>query len=386
MGSWLLVYEVWRCPSLRGPPRSEAGPQHRFWSRGRLRFDLDWNLSRAMTLRLRDNWLWDFWHVWQGEDCHLFYLQAPRSLSSEELRHHHATIGHAISRDLKNWTVIDDALHPGADGDWDDLATWTGSVIGHQGRWFMLYSGVNRSEAGLIQRIGLATSADLYMWEKHPANPILEADARWYEVLDLTTWYEQAWRDPWLFQDESDGSFHALITARSRLGAPDTRGVIGHARSLNLRDWDILPPLATPGGFGHLEVPQLVHASDRFFLLFSYGSQDLTRSRLDRSEKRATTGTYCLVSDQALGPFNFSSGGRLAVDTIGSHYGGKLIEDRSGRLQFLAFSMVGRDGRFIGELTDPFPVTLDSGLPEVGILSDDGGRPSEHSDEAKGFG
>src|SRR5437588_8546819 len=37
----------------------------------------------------------------------------------------HATIGHAISRDLKNWTVIDDALHPGADGDWDDLATWT---------------------------------------------------------------------------------------------------------------------------------------------------------------------------------------------------------------------------------------------------------------------
>ena len=133
-------------------------------------------------------------------------------------------------------------------------------------------------------------------------------------------------------------------------------------------------------------MPQLVHASNRFFLLFSYGSQDLTRSRLDRSEKRATTGTYCLVSDQALGPFNFSSGGRLAVDTIGSHYGGKLIEDRSGRLQFLAFSMFGRDGRFIGELTDPFPVTLDSGLPEVGILSDDGGRPSEHSDEAKGFG
>src|SRR5437773_5059400 len=140
-----------------------------------------------MTLRLRDNWLWDFWHVWQGADCHLFYLQAPRSLSSEELRHHHATIGHAISRDLKNWTVIDDALHPGADGEWDDLATWTGSVIGHEGRWFMLYSGVNRSEGGLVQRIGLATSADLYMWKKHPANPILEADPRWYEVLDLTT-------------------------------------------------------------------------------------------------------------------------------------------------------------------------------------------------------
>src|SRR5438132_8016216 len=105
----------------------------------------------------------------------------------------------------------------------------------------MLYSGVNRSEGGLVQRIGLATSRDLYTWDKHPANPILEADPHWYEVLDLTTWYEQAWRDPWLFQDESDGSFHALITARGRSGAPDTRGVIGHARSMNLRDWDILP-------------------------------------------------------------------------------------------------------------------------------------------------
>ncbi len=77
-----------------------------------------------------------------------------------------------------------------------------------------------------------------------------------------------------------------------------------------------------------------------------------------------------MVSDHALGPFNFSDGGMLAVDTIGSHYGGKLIEDRFGRLQFLAFSMFGRDGQFIGELTDPFPVSLESGLPQVETLPD----------------
>jgi beta-fructofuranosidase len=222
-----------------------------------------------MTLRLSQNWLWDFWHVWQGDTCHLFYVQAPRSLGSEELRHHNATIGHAISPDLKNWTAVEDALHPGADGEWDDLATWTGSVIGHDGRWFMLYTGINRSEGGLVERIGLATSPDLYLWEKDPANPILEADARWYELLDLGSWYEQAWRDPWLFQDQADDSFHALITARGQSGAADARGVIGHARSSNLRDWDVLPPLSTPGGFGHLEVPQLAGAADRFFLLFS---------------------------------------------------------------------------------------------------------------------
>jgi len=41
--------------------------------------------------------------------------------------------------------------------------------------------------------------------------------------------------------------------------------------------------------------------------------------------------------------------------------------------------MFGRDGRFIGELTDPFPVTLESGFPQVEILSDDGGKASAHS-------
>ncbi len=46
----------------------------------------------------------------------------------------------------------------------------------------MLYTGINRGERGLIQRIGLATSDDLIHWTKHPANPVLEADERWYEL------------------------------------------------------------------------------------------------------------------------------------------------------------------------------------------------------------
>ena len=322
-----------------------------------------------MTLRLKQNWLWDFWHVWHGEDCHLFYVQAPRSLGSEALRHHNATIGHAISRDLRNWTVVNDALHPGSHGEWDDLATWTGSVIGHDGRWFMLYSGINRSEGGLVERIGLATSADLFVWQKEPANPILEADPRWYELLDLRSWYEQAWRDPWLFQ--ADGSFHALITARIRFGAPDNRGVIGHARSSNLREWEVLPPLSAPGGFGHLEVPQLAQAGDRFVLLFSCASRHIAKSRGGSVEQHPQTGTYCLVADHALGPYDVARSGLLVGDDIGSFYGGKLIEDRHARLRFMAFSSYSPEGHFVGELSDPFPVELEDGSqPRVEMPSD----------------
>src|SRR5438477_10851503 len=112
-----------------------------------------------MALRLPDKWVWDFWLA-RDTRHHVFYLQAPRSLGRSELRHHSASIGHAVSRDLRAWEVLPDALHPGPAGSWDDLATWTGSVVEHAGCWQMLYTGINRSERGLIQRIGLATSDD----------------------------------------------------------------------------------------------------------------------------------------------------------------------------------------------------------------------------------
>jgi len=106
-----------------------------------------------MALRLPDKWIWDFWLVRHRGKQHIFYLQAPRSLGRPELRHENASIGHAVSSDLRRWSVLPDALHPGPAGSWDDLATWTGSAIEHGGRWYMLYTGINRREEGLVQRI-----------------------------------------------------------------------------------------------------------------------------------------------------------------------------------------------------------------------------------------
>src|SRR5215831_9606788 len=146
-----------------------------------------------MALRLPDKWVWDFWLARDGGDHHIFYLQAPRTLERPSLRHHHASIGHAVSRDLRSWEILPDALHPGPEGSWDDLATWTGSAIDHGGRWYMLYTGICRREQGLVQRIGLAVSDDLVRWQKHAANPVLEADARWYDLLDPNRWRDQSW-------------------------------------------------------------------------------------------------------------------------------------------------------------------------------------------------
>ena len=221
-----------------------------------------------MGLRLEDKWLWDFWLAQEGPDYHLFYLQAPRSLPDPDLRHWHVSIGHAVSADLRNWEILPDALAP-SDGDaWDDYTTWTGSIIRHEGLWYMFYTGAARAEDGLVQRIGFATSADLITWQKYGGNPVLTADPRWYELLDTDLWHDQAWRDPWLFRHPQTGEFHALITARANQGPADERGVIGHARSADLVQWQVEPPLTPPGEFGYLEVPQLVAmANGRYSLL-----------------------------------------------------------------------------------------------------------------------
>jgi beta-fructofuranosidase len=314
-----------------------------------------------VALSLPDRWVWDFWPARDAEGrYHLFYLQAPRSLGATARRHHNATIGHAVSDDLTNWTVLPTALRPGPAGSWDDLATWTGSVIAHAGCWHMLYTGINRSERGLIQRIGLATSNDLISWTKYPNNPVLEADLRWYEPLDLTRWRDQSWRDPWLFADETDGSVGCLITARARHAEPSGAGVIARARSYDLVHWDVLPPVTPAGEFAQVECPQLVHAGVRSLIVFSCLAEDHAPARRRRLGRRGESGTYCFVAPELWGQYTASAEPIAPPDAAqGPLYAGKLIEDPAGQWSFVAFRGAGnRD--FIGELTDPLPVTIDA--------------------------
>ena len=313
-----------------------------------------------MTLRLADKWVWDFWFAQDGADYHVFYLQAPRSLGDPELRHWNVSVGHAVSDNLREWEVLPDALGPSPEGSdaFDTYTTWTGSIIQQEGLWYLLYTGGKKSEDGLVQRIGLATSADLMRWEKHPENPLIVADPRWYELLDLDVWDDQAWRDPWVFQHPERGDFHAFITARANHGPPEGRGVIGHARSEDLIHWEVLPPVTESGDFGYTEVPQLVNVQGRYYLLFSVQRTIHSSSWPQRTGQEALTAIRYLMADDPLGPFHPMNGQALVADEIGSLYAGKLVQDPDGEWVLLATRMYDTEGAFIGELSDPMPVVL----------------------------
>ncbi len=312
-----------------------------------------------MALRLPDKWVWDFWLAQDGSDYHIFYLQAPRSLKNEKLRHWNVSVGHAVSQDLCNWEIMPDALRPGSPQMWDDYTTWTGSIIKHNGLWYFFYTGSNHAEKGLIQRVGLATSTDLLTWEKHPDNPLIEADPQWYELLNLDLWHDQTWRDPWVFRHSDKGDFHAFITARVSHGPADGRGVIAHARSRDLTKWEVLPPVTEPGDFGYMEVPQLVEINGRHYLVFCTAASTHSAHWRQRTGLEPVTGTHYLVADDPLGLFRLSTDEFLVGDKTGSLYAGKLVQSPDSDWVFLAWHKFAPDGTFIGELSDPFPVAVD---------------------------
>lgn len=319
-----------------------------------------------MAFTLDDHWVWDFWLADDGEDFHMFYLHAPKSLGDPDLRHRNARFGHATSRNLSEWVDLGPIFTPGRPGDFDETATWTGSVLqGPDGLWRMFYTGsrfINADANTNIETIGVATSSDLYTWTKHPG-PLTRADPRWYETLGTSTWPEEAWRDPWVFAGPDGDGWHMLVTARANHGPDDDRGVIGHATSPDLENWEVQAPLSSPGaGFAHLEVPQIAEIDGAGVLLFSCDTPKLAASRRGRGEGG---GIWCVASPDLAGPYEVKEASLLASESL---YGGRIIKDRHGRWMVLAFDMSSAEDDFVGSVSDPISVSWTSDTRTLQLL------------------
>lgn len=306
---------------------------------------------------LPDSWVWDYWFADDGERYHLFFLYASRALHDPEARHYRASVGHAVSTDLVEWTRVADALVRSDAPAFDELATWTGSIVRHpDGTWFMFYTGATLAPGGQnVQRIGYATSPDLFTWTKAGA-PVLEATGPWYEKISSGAWHDEAFRDPWVFADPDGNGWHMLITARAPEGLVEGRGVIGHAWSADLRTWELREPLSAPSadGFGQLEVLQAEVVDGRPVVIFSCLKEHSTASR-----RSAAGGTWAVPAESLLGPFDIDAAYPLTDERL---YVGRLLQRRSdGEWLLFAFRNLGEDGRFLGGITDPMPVQWDRG-------------------------
>ena len=215
---------------------------------------------------------------------HLFHLVLPN----------HDFIAHAISRDGLNWERVENALFIGHPGGWDDHMLWTMHISPdphRRGGWRMFYTGLSRSDGGAVQRIGMATSDDLYHWRKvasrweaagsrradghegvasshDPKSPFpLTAQPPYYEHSTDEGRGWVSWRDPFFFEDE--GRRYLLTAGRVCDGPVIRRGCVGLTEETQRETFCLRSPLHHPGQYDDIEVPNLLKLGGRYYLIAS---------------------------------------------------------------------------------------------------------------------
>jgi beta-fructofuranosidase len=307
------------------------------------------------VLRLPDDWIWDSWIADDGELYHLYFLKAPRALADPGLRHARAVIGHATSRDLRDWTPQPDALAP-REGGWDDLALWTGSVArGDDGVWRMYYTAINTGGNELKdQRIGVVESDDLFTWRRVTDTPVVFPDPARYTTLDAASPepVSETWRDPFVFRDPDGDGWRMLITARALGAGRNDDGVLAEARSGDMLSWELGPPVCAPGaGFGQLEVAQVRMVDDRAVLVFTCHPQEQT------AERRARCGdfsTWSVVGDSPTGPWDVANAVPFTAEP--TLFAAPLVQLRDGGWALVGFRNREPEGVHSFDIVDPIPV------------------------------
>ncbi|MBI1797066.1 MAG: family 43 glycosylhydrolase [Candidatus Eisenbacteria bacterium] len=206
---------------------------------------------------------------------HCFYIRndftAPYDSTERDL-------GHAISRDLYNW-IQQPTVIPARVDNWDNLKIWAPTIVLVDGVYYMLYTGVTY-QPGVYdhyQRIGLATSTDLYNWNRLDA-PVFSCEDVPWTVCDPTEASTGEFRDPFVMPAPQGGGWLMYYDTHPA-SAPSTY-IAGVAASNDLTHWTDLKPLwATQtawSGSALVESPHVFAHAGLWYLLFTGdGSQPL---------------------------------------------------------------------------------------------------------------
>jgi beta-fructofuranosidase len=246
-------------------------------------------------------YVWDVWMTTQGREVHAFHLTAPRPGHPGDPET--MPLAHAVSTDLLEWREEASALAPGPPGADDDMQHWTGDIVEKDGVYHLFYTGRSRREAGLVQRTMLATSTDLATWTRHPSNPVMVADARWYQADQVPERsMTVSWRDPKIVLDAPTGWYIAFLAADLNTGEHAERGCIARARSRDLIEWEVVPPAFAPHRYACVEVPDVFEIDGTWYMTFLTGTP-YGNPRRATADPYIGHGTLYAVSDSLDGPF-----------------------------------------------------------------------------------
>jgi len=223
--------------------------------------------------------------------------------------------------------------------DWDGAGVSWGDIINVDGLFYMFYCGWNHERMHLN---GIATSPDLIIWSRHPANPILIPTQPWEKGLGLS--------GPAILKEldgitplKVGGRYWIIYTTHRDVGK--SAGQIGLASSADLVKWtkDAGNPILTNGGPGDWDekamwTPCFVRDRD-LYCVFYQGS--------DHSQWRIG---YAISPDLSI--WTKYAGNPVLSSPVGLQGSSNVVDPvlrKFNGVYYLFYSRQREDGRFANE-------------------------------------
>lgn len=253
------------------------------------------------------NHLGDAWFYVDGDICHCYYLTCPVEVE----RHTCWDIAHATSKNLIHWDLHGIVIGRRNDNEWDRDCLSTGTVLKHDGWYWMAYTGKWND---IPTKTGLAKSKDLFHWEKCEYNPVGCPDGRLYAICGTGARKFSHWRDPFLM--EHDGNVYMLTCATKENAPSDASGTVGIMKSADMRHWEYVQPPVLEEVCQELECPQIVQLGGKYILIFSSYQLLFSHALQAEAGKELRQTSYYMISDHIWGPYQFVKDYHLLPDDL----------------------------------------------------------------------
>ena len=209
-----------------------------------------------------------------GGTFHLFHIDGITGMGCYDLGNE-TVIGHATSDDLYHWQTQPPALEVGPGQPWEMARPWEERgifapyVIRYEGLWLMYYSSHSMAKA---QYMNLATSTDLYHWDRHPINPLTLPSRSWAFWKDTEGC---SCRDPHVIPHEEHGFIMYWV---GDMKQPRDHSCIAASVSRDLKHWqEVGPVLEKRWSYDEYltmktESPCVLRFGDRYILFYRHGN------------------------------------------------------------------------------------------------------------------
>lgn len=284
----------------------------------------------------------DMWFIKEKDVWHQFALNGPhpddfdkpwpplKQPDRRPLAYLEQGIFHSTSTDLIAWKDEGVAITIGKPGDWDGGKLASGNICKHRDAFYLFYPGIREhpEPGNCATPIGVATSRDMIHWQKHPDNPVLVPDPKFYDPLGN-------WRDCSFLWDGKSEVWYAVVCATAKGDGPiESRACIGLAKSRDLIHWECLPPLAVSDRYTlGMELPFLFKHGGRWYLGHSMYSSYFSKSWLEKHPNlQAKGGVHYMISDDMFGPYTILEDDCLGAQPDPPPYAVQIIDNGREKL------------------------------------------------------